>query len=63
MDDDDDEILWSCDGCHLLIVDALHCPCCGTCAPWGCGMDHEADDDGDGSWDDFDDGEDNTDGP
>lgn len=44
--DDDDEPLWNC-GCGMLVDGTLHCPACGACAPWGCGSDHEDEDDPD----------------
>jgi hypothetical protein len=49
LDDPDDTPLWNC-GCGLLVDGSLHCPDCGACAPWGCGMDH---DDEDEEWDPY----------
>lgn len=43
--EDDDEVMWNCGVCNLLVVDGLHCPTCGGCCPWGCGMDHDEDED------------------
>lgn len=42
-DDDDREITWCCH-CGLLVIDSLHCPRCGACAPWGCEVDHDTHD-------------------
>jgi hypothetical protein len=46
LDSLDDQPMWNC-GCGVRNDGALHCPACGSCAPWGCGMDHEEDEDGD----------------
>lgn len=51
--DDDSCEMWCCP-CGLLVDGTIHCPSCGACPPWGCGMDHEEEDSYDIEWDDHD---------